>query len=102
MREWLMQLDKNDRRTVGIAIKDVEYSWPIGLPLCRPMSGIKGMWEVRCNLSDKRIARILFIIDGSQMILLHGFIKKTQKTEQKDIQIASQRQKEYKDYGTPS
>ena len=34
VREWLKLLPDEDRRVVGEDIKDVEFSWPIGMPLC--------------------------------------------------------------------
>ena len=89
VREWLKGLDSEDRRVIGEDIKDVEFSWPIGLPLVRSMGG--GVWEVRSSLRNGRIARVLFCIDRENMILLHGFIKKTQKTARQDLDLARRR-----------
>jgi phage-related protein len=91
-REWLKALVKADRKVVGEDIKDVEFSWPIGMPLCRPLG--KGLWEVRSDLAGGRIARVIFCIVNSQMVLLHGFIKKTQKTPEGDLELASKRKRE--------
>ncbi len=88
VREWLKSLEAEDRKTIG-DIKDVEFSWPIGMPLVRAMGG--GVWEVRSNLPTGRIARILFCVEHGKMILLHGFIKKTQKTPQRELDLALQR-----------
>jgi phage-related protein len=71
----------------------VEMGWPIGMPTCRPIEGQRGVWEVRTDLSDGRIARILFVIQDDRMILLNGFIKKSQKTPRNDIQSAVTRRK---------
>ena len=70
----------------------MEYSWPIGMPLCRPMG--RGLWEVRSNLPDNRIARVLFCIAEGHMVLLHGFIKKTARTPDDDLALARKRMKE--------
>src|ERR1700758_5814554 len=86
VREWLKSLDEADRRIIGEDIKDVEFSWPIGMPLCRPLG--KGLWEVRSDLTQGRIARVLFCIEHGRMVLLHGFIKKTQKTPDTDLELA--------------
>lgn len=67
----------------------VEFGWPIGMPACRPLR--QGLYEVRTQLKD-RTARVLFLIDGNNMVLLHGFIKKTQATPQSDIDLAKKRQ----------
>ena len=93
VREWLMSLPLEDKKTIGVDIQTVEFGWPIGMPLCKPMTGQKGLWEVRSRLSDKRIARVLFCVQDSTMVLLHGFIKKTQKTPDKDLKIAVKRMK---------
>ena len=62
------------------------------MPVCRPLGG--GLWEVRSSLSDSKIARVIFCMSGGEMILLHGFIKKTQKAPQLDIALADTRRKE--------
>jgi len=65
----------------------VEYGWPIGIPTCRPLED--GVHEVRTNLSEDRIARVLFYIDKlERMVLLHGFIKKTRRTPARDLNLA--------------
>lgn len=92
VREWLKSLDDDDRKIVGEDIKDVEFSWPIGMPLCRPLS--RGLWEVRSRLTQGRIARAIFCVHDGRMVLLHAFIKKTQKTPNAEIDLASRRKKE--------
>jgi phage-related protein len=94
VREWLKNLPAGDRKIVGEDIKDVEFAWPIGMPLCRPLS--RGLWEVRSNLTQGRIARVLFCEHEGKMVLLHGFIKKTQKTPASDLELAFKRKKEIK------
>ena len=78
VREWPKGLGPEDRKLVGEDITDVEFSWPIGMPLCRPLG--KGLWEVRSDLARGRIARVIFCVHDGRMVLLHGFMKKTQKT----------------------
>jgi phage-related protein len=91
VREWLKELSTEDRKIIGEDIKDVEFSWPVGLPLVRPLG--RGLWEVRSTITRGRITRVIFSIDRSQMILLHGFIKKTEKTPQHDMDLALRRMK---------
>lgn len=88
VREWLMSLGQQDRKTIGDDIKTVQYGWPLGMPVVRKME--HRLWEIRCRI-DKRIARILFTVKGEKMVLLHGFIKKSRKTPQADLQLAKQR-----------
>ena len=61
----------------------MEFFWPIGMPLCRPLG--QGLWEVRSDITDGRIARVLFSVEGGRMVLLHGFIKKTRTTPAADL-----------------
>ena len=91
VREWLKSLDVEDRRIIGEDIKDVEFSWPIGMPLVRPLG--REIWEVRSSLPHGRIARILFCVEQGCMVLLHGFMKKTQKTSKQDFDLAIRRKK---------
>jgi antitoxin HicB len=62
VREWLKSLDRDDRKIIGEDIKDVEFSWPIGMPLCRALG--RGLWEVRSQLRNGRIARVPFLCSG--------------------------------------
>lgn len=91
VRDWLKTLPRADRLGIGEDIKDVEFSWPIGMPLCRNMG--HGVWEVRTQLRD-RIARVLFCVFEEQMVLLHGFIKKSRKTPPADLELARQRKRD--------
>lgn len=91
VRNWLLGLSPEDRKAVGNDIRTAEFGWPIGMPLCRPMR--KGLWEVRTNISDGRIARVLFCTADGEMVLLHGFIKKTQTTPKADLDLARKRMK---------
>jgi len=92
VRDWLKALGKEDRRIIGEDIKDVEFSWPIGMPLCRSLGS--GLWEVRSDMTDGRIARVLFCVAAGRMVLLHAFIKKTQKARTADLELAIKRRKE--------
>ena len=92
MREWLKELSLADKRIIGEDLKTVEYGWPVGMPLCRSIGD--GLWEVRSDLLNGRTARVLFCIADRYIVLLHGFIKKTQKTPDSDLALARQRMKE--------
>lgn len=93
VRDWLKDLNDEDRKVIGDDIRDCEFAWPISMPLCRSLKGRAGLWEIRSNLPSNRIARVLFCIHEGHMILLHGFIKKTQKAPAKDVEIAVARRK---------
>jgi phage-related protein len=96
VRDWLKELSKADRKIIGADIKTLEFGWPIGMPLCRSIASRKGLWEIRSSLPDKKIARILFCVHDGSLLLLHGFIKKTQKTPDADLNLADSRMKQVK------
>jgi phage-related protein len=91
VRDWLLNLSAEERRLIGNDIMTAEYGWPIGMPLISPMGG--GLFEVRTNLPDKKIARVLFCAHKGKMVLLNGFIKKTQKTPKAELDLAKKRMK---------
>jgi phage-related protein len=90
--EWLRSLPPEDRRAIGADLATVQCGWPIGMPLCRPLQG--GLWEVRSALPSRRIARLLFFVHEGRIGVVHGFIKKTQKTPADDLDLARRRMKE--------
>ena len=91
VRDWLLSLSAEDRKIIGDDIRTAEFGCPVGMPLCRSIQGQKGLWEIRINLAGGRIARVFFCAHQGNMILLHGFIKKTQKTPDKEIATAVRR-----------
>ena len=90
VREWLKGLDRADRiigedQGCGVLLADRHAALP--------RAG-EGIWEVRSELTQGRIARVLFCAHDGRMVLLHVFIKKTQKTPASDLDLATKRQKE--------
>jgi phage-related protein len=88
VREWLLERDVEARKAIGTDIKTVQFGWPLGMPLVRKME--TELWEIRCDLPNG-IARVFFSVIDSNMILLHGFVKKSQKTPENDLKITRQR-----------
>ena len=83
---------KAGRRAIGADLAAVQIGWPIGMPLCRSLGG--GLWEVRTSLPSRRIARLVFFVEAGRIGVVHGFIKKTQKTPAADLDLARRRMKE--------
>ena len=92
VRDWLRSLGRDEKMRIGGDLLAVQRTWPIGRPLVGHLGD--GVWEVRSRLRD-RIARVLFMIDGYEMILPHGFIKKGQRTPKPDLDLARKRKKVY-------
>jgi phage-related protein len=92
VRDWLKELSRADRHSAGQDLMRLQYRWPVGMPLCRALGD--GLWEVRTTLPSRRIARMLFCFSGGDLYILHGFVKKTQKTPEQDLAMARKRMKE--------
>ena len=88
----LLELDKESRKIVGQDIATAEFGWPIGMPLTKNLGD--GLHEIRSNITNKRIARVIFTVHKKKMVLLHGFVKKSQKTPKADLDLAKKRGKE--------
>ncbi len=92
MREWLQDLPKTERKIIGVDIMTVQFRWPLGMPLVDYLGA--GIWEIRSKLPN-RIARTLFFAHEGEIVLLHGFIKKTRKTPNEERALALQRKNAY-------
>jgi len=88
VRDWLKLRTPEEKKAIGEDIKAVEFSWPVGYPQVTKLD--KDLWEVRTNLPDG-ISRVFFTVWEQCMVLLHGIIKKTQKTPQQDLELAKKR-----------
>lgn len=95
VKEWLLTLTKIDRKQIGSDVSYVQFKWPIGKPQVDHLRG--AIWEIRTTLKT-RIARILFAVEDNEMVLLHGFIKKTQTTDKHEIDLAEARYKDWKQH----
>lgn len=92
VRDWLKAMNPAERKEIGEDIAAVEFTWPVGMPLVRPMK--QGLWELRTTLPGNRITRIFFCMVEDRMVLLHGIIKKSKTTAEADLALARKRQKE--------
>ena len=92
VRDWLRELDKAERQSIGMDLLRAQWRWPVGMPLCRPIG--KGLWEIRTDLPTRRTARVLLCLYCDHLVALHGFIKKTAATTESDLAMARKRQKE--------
>jgi len=93
VREWLKSLDMDAKKSIGEDIRTIQGRWPLGMPLVRKMES--NLWEVRANIKEG-ISRIFFTVESHHMILLHGFVKKTNKTPKSEITLARKRMKEWR------
>ena len=92
VREWLKGLPEIERHVIGKDLLRAQWRWPVGMPLCRPLGS--GLWEIRTDLPTKKTARVLLCVYREHLVALHGFVKKTRKTPDEDLEIARKRKRE--------
>ena len=92
VRDWLKDQSVEDRTILGRDIATAEFAWPVGMPLCRSLGD--GLWEIRSSLTQGRIARVIFCVAAERMVLLHAFVKKTQRTPKPDLDLAKTRKRD--------
>jgi phage-related protein len=90
---WFRALEPEERRIVGYELRLLQIGFPEGLPRCRSLGD--GLFELQCTLPNK-IARVIFFLDGHSVIIVPGFIKKSQKTPKEELETAKARKKHYK------
>lgn len=72
----------------------LEFGPNPGVPRTRPMAG--GLFELRVK-GQEGIARVFYCtVIGKRIVMLHGFVKKSQKTPTKELKIARRRLLEVK------
>lgn len=93
VRQWLLEMGAADRKIIAADLLTVEYGWPVGMPLCRPIRG--ELWKIRsCLTGQNRIASVLFCTKDQNLVLLHGFMNEADRTSLNDFQVALNRRKE--------
>ena len=91
VREFIWGLTKEDKKEVGADIRTVQAGFPMGLPLVKKIDS--GVWEIRSTIRDG-ICRVFFTVTGEKIVLLHAYLKKTQKIPPKELDIVKERLKE--------
>lgn len=91
-RDWFRSLPYQDRKKLGHDLRKLQYGWPVGMPLVRPLGG--RLWELITNLPPSRESRVIFSTDGETLLVLHGFIKKAAQTPKHELDLARKRLKE--------
>ena len=93
VRDFILQQPREDRKEIGSDVFAVQKGFPLGLPLVEKL--VAGLWEIRSYLPDG-ICRIFFTVHKQTLVLLHGFIKKSQKIPAKELNTAKDRLSEFR------
>jgi len=88
VREFLDGLSAADRARVRNVLRLLcEFGVLLQMPHARPLSGHRGLWELRAGA----IRLFYFAHTGRQLVILHAFRKKSQRTPAREIAIAERR-----------
>jgi phage-related protein len=86
--------DTLQARYIGLTARMIEHGPNLGLPHTDALGG--GLFELRLKGAEG-IARVIYcLMIERQIMVLHVFVKKTQKTPLRELRIARQRMKEFK------
>ena len=86
--------DTLQARYIGLTARMIEHGPNLGLPHTDALGG--GLFELRLKGAEG-IARVMYcLMIERQILVLHVFVKKTQKTPLRELGIARQRMKEFK------
>ena len=80
--------DPANRKRIGEDLYTLQLGWPVGMPLARKLGS--NLWEFRSHISNG-IVRIMLTEEKDALILLHGFIKKSQKLPTSELALAKAR-----------
>ena len=95
VQEFLDELDEDMRAKVTRSLILLsEQGDRLGMPLARPVAGYR-FRELRVQMSGNAVRVFHFATSGRRIVLLHGFMKKSQKTPLRELQIAANRYSEY-------
>ncbi len=86
--DFLTELDNKTVAKIYKLIERLEIDGRLIFPHARKLEGYKGLWEMRVN-SQRGAVRIFYVysISGT-IILVSGFIKKSQETPKRELEKA--------------
>ena len=97
VEEFFNQLAANDRARIDQTIRLLEeFGLQLGPPYVKHLEG--KLWELRVRAGRRFYRVIYFTFTGQRFILLHAFLKKTQKTPRREIATAERRLADFLDY----
>lgn len=95
IKEFLDSIEKQTKEKVFRIFEHIEeYGIRAPIPNLKKLTGTE-LWEIRI-LGKQSIRIIYLLIKNDDILVLHGFVKKTQKTPMKELNIAIKRHQEWK------
>lgn len=97
LEKFLSDLEKTDNKMLAKIMREISLLKQNGNELREPHTKPlkKGLFELRVKQGNNISRIIYFFFVDRKIILTNGFIKKTQKTPIKEIEIAEKYKKDY-------
>ena len=94
--EFIKSLPKKDAAKILREIDLLEaHGFFLGMPHIKKMSGTDSLWELRIKHSSNNYRVFYFHYLNNQFVLLHGFLKKSQRTPKTELKIATERMNKF-------
>lgn len=93
--DFMLSLPQKMRDKVTKSITYVETVQNVPATYLKHIEGAKGLYEIRARLAKDIVRVFCFFDDGRLVVLLSGFVKKTQKTPKDEIEKALRIMEEY-------
>ena len=95
IEDFLGSLDLKSRVKTIWVLELIESSHYVSQSFFKKLNGTGDLWEVRVNFSNTSIRIISFMPISDELVLLHGFVKKSMTIPRKELKIAISRKQEH-------
>jgi len=93
--EFLDSLESKKARKILWVLKLIEELDRIPSQYFKKLTGTEEIWECRVNTKSKAIRIFGFFVNGNTLVLTHGYAKKSQRTDARQIKLAENYRRDY-------
>lgn len=94
VQDFVDSLDVRSKAKIARTLDLLEqFGVKLGMPFAKHVEG--DLWELRTRVGTDQYRIIYFLFTGGVFILLHGFMKKTGRIPQRDLETARERRKDF-------
>lgn len=98
IHDFLKTLPKKDLAKILREIDLLaEYGYKLGMPHVKKMKGTDDIWELRIKISSNNYRVFYFTLKENTYLMLHAFLKKSNKTPSKELNTAIRYKKDFKE-----
>jgi len=93
--EFLDSLHPKEAKKVSWVLRIIQELDKVPSQYFKKLTGTEEIWECRAQIQSKAYRIFSFFLDGDNLVLTHGYSKKSQKTDVKQIKKAEQYRRDY-------